>query len=129
MDANTTTQGHRSIVAETIVQLVRRSRFDLSSEKKLQADLEEALKREGIAYEREKRLSGRDIPDFFIDGVVVECKMHKKAQKMAIFKQLSRYAEHVDVKAIVLASNVPMGLPKEINGKPLYAASLSTGWL
>jgi hypothetical protein len=42
---------------------------------------------------------------------------------------LCRYAEHPEVKALILASNVSMGLPEEINGKPVFAASLSAGWI
>uniref|UniRef100_UPI0023F83B2E hypothetical protein n=1 Tax=Caballeronia sp. BR00000012568055 TaxID=2918761 RepID=UPI0023F83B2E len=62
-------------------------------------------------------------------GVAVECKMRNKARKIDIYKQLERYASHAEVTAIVLASNVAMGLPAEINGKAIYAASLSRGWI
>lgn len=113
-----------------VVRLVQRSRFDLSSEKHLQADVEAALHDAGIDFEREKRLSQRDIPDFFLSGgVILECKMRNKSRKIEIFKQLQRYASHPEVSAIILASNVAMGLPPEIDGKPVYAASLSHGWL
>jgi hypothetical protein len=116
--------------AELIVRLLQQCRFDLSTEKRLQADVETALTDSGIAFEREKHLSARDIPDFFVEGgIVVECKMRNKSKKTAIFDQLCRYAEHPEVSALILASNVSMGLPSEIDGKPLYAASLSRGWL
>lgn len=117
------------ISAPDLVRLIQSCRFDLSTEKHLQADVESALRDAGIPFEREKALSVRDIPDFMVGGVVIECKMRNKARKMAIFQQLSRYAEHADVESIILASNLVMGLPAEINGKPLYAASLSKGWL
>lgn len=113
-----------------IVRLLQRCRLDLSSEKHLQEGIEHALTDSGIAFEREKRLSQKDIPDFLVEGgIVIECKMRKKARKIAIFQQLSRYAEHHEVSAIILAANLSMGLPPEINGKPVYAASLSAGWL
>lgn len=113
-----------------IVRLLERHQFDLSTEKHLQSGVEEALSTAGFAFEREKRLSDRDIPDFLVvGGVVVECKMRNKARKIDVFKQIERYASHVDVSAIVLASNMVMGLPPEINGKPVYAASLSRGWI
>jgi hypothetical protein len=60
---------------------------------------------------------------------VIECKMHGKSRKMEVFRQLSRYAAHADVTAIVLASNMSIGLPPDIAGKPLYSASISRGWL
>lgn len=115
--------------ANRIVRLIQSHRLDLSNEKKLQADIEQVLLAAGIAFERESRLSATDIPDFLTgDGVLIECKMHG-APKMAIYRQLRRYASHRDVKAMVLASNVSMGLPREIAGKPMYAASLSRGWI
>lgn len=117
------------VVAE-VIRLVQRSRLDLSSEKHLQEDVAQMLLAAGIAYEREKRLSAKDIPDFLIGGgVVVECKMRNKSKKMDIFKQLARYATYPEVTAIILASNVSMGLPPEVEGKPLFAASLSHGWI
>lgn len=118
-----------SVVAD-VIRLVQRSRLDLSSEKHLQEGVAEVLKAAGIAYEREKRLSPKDIPDFLITGgVVVECKMRNKSKKMDIFRQLVRYATYPEVTAIILASNVTMGLPPELEGKPLFAASLSHGWI
>lgn len=117
------------VVAE-VIRLVQRSRLDLSSEKHLQEDMAKVLQAAGIAYEREKRLSAKDIPDFLIaSGVVVECKMRNKSKKMDIFKQLERYATYPEVTAIILASNVTMGLPPVIQGKPVYTASLSHGWI
>ncbi|WP_321967211.1 hypothetical protein [Burkholderia cepacia] len=120
----------KTYAPEQIVRLLQRYRFDLSTEKHLQADIEDAFRAEGIEFEREKRLSDSDILDFFVrGGVVVECKMRNKARKIEIFKQISRYAEHEDVTAIILASNVAMGLPSAISGKPVFAASLSRGWI
>jgi len=115
--------------AQDIVRLIRRIRVDLSTEKRMQADIEQAFIAASIAFEREKRLSPEDIPDFLVQGgIVVECKV-KGARKMDIYQQLRRYAVHPDVTAIILASNVAMGLPGDIEGKPLYAANLSAGWL
>ncbi len=117
-------------VVADVIRLVQRSRLDLSSEKHLQEGVAEVLKAAGIAYEREKRLSPKDIPDFLIaGGVVVECKMRNKSKKMDIFRQLARYAAYPEVTAIIVASNVSMGLPPEIEGTPLFAASLSQGWI
>lgn len=115
---------------EQIVRLLHGHRFDLSTEKHLQEGVETAFKAAGVTFEREKRISPKDILDFLIaGGIAVECKMRNKARKIDIFKQISRYAESPDVTAIVLASNIAMGLPAEINGKPVYAASLSRGWI
>lgn len=112
-----------------IVRLIQRHRFDLSTEKHVQAQVAEMLTAEQIAFEREKRLSALDIPDFLVaEGIVIECKM-RGARKMDIYKQLRRYATYTEVTALILVSNLAMGLPPEINGKPVYAASLSRGWI
>lgn len=115
--------------AAMVVRLIQRLRLDLSSEKQVQAQIEEALTTQNIGFEREKRLSAQDIPDFLLTGgIVVECKM-RGARKMDIYRQLSRYATYPEVRALILASNLVMGLPPEINGKPVFAASLSRGWI
>jgi len=78
----------------------------------------------------EKRLNATDIPDFFIEGgIAVECKMKDKAKKMAVYAQVRRYAGHPEVKAIILATNISMGFPEQIEGKPVFLASLSAGWM
>lgn len=120
----------KPVTAIDIVRLLRSCRFDLSTEKHLQDDVEKAFTAQGIPFEREKRLSPEDIPDFLVAGsIVVECKMRNKSRKIAIYNQLTRYAKSDQVTDIILASNVSMGLPEEIKGKPVYAASLSAGWL
>ncbi|ODP35094.1 hypothetical protein [Pandoraea sp. ISTKB] len=125
-----TTQQQEPEPAIALVRLLQQHRFDLSTEKHLQAEIEDVLLKAGITFEREKRLSAGDIPDFLVaGGVVVECKIRDKSRKIEVFKQLQRYAQHPSVSAIVLASNMAMGLPPDINGKPVYAASLSRGWI
>lgn len=115
--------------AVALVRLIQRQRFDLSTEKRLQAELAEVLTKEGIDFEREKSLSEQDIPDFVIaGGIVIECKV-RGARKMDVYRQLCRYAALPAVSVIILASNIAMGLPPEIAGKPLYAAALSRGWI
>ena len=112
-----------------LVRLIQSGRCDLSTEKRLQADIEDLLTKASIEFTREARLSDQDIPDFLVrGGVAIECKM-RGAKKMDIYRQLCRYAEHESVTAIILASNIAMGLPSHLNGKPLVQASLSRGWL
>lgn len=115
--------------ASEIVGLIRRHRLDLSDEKTTQVQLASIFTDHGIVFEREKRLTGRDIVDFLIqDGVAVEVKLHG-AKKMSVFRQLRRYAAHSEVNALVLVTNLSMGLPPEIDGKPVYYASLGEAWL
>lgn len=111
-----------------ILHILSSARLDLSDEKRTQNDVAEILTRHGIAFAREYRLSQADIPDFMIGAIAVEIKI-KGARKKDIFKQISRYAAHDSVDVIILATNVTMGLPAQINGKPIYFASLGRAWL
>src|SRR4051812_24817436 len=108
---------------ETIVGLIRSTRLDLSSEKRAQADLEEAFKRAGIAFEREVRLTDLEIVDFMVEGIGIELKL-RQAGKKAVYKQLCRYARHPRVESLLLASNLSMGLPPSIEGKDAYFVKL-----
>lgn len=103
-------------------------RLSLSDEKKTQTEIADAFDECGISYEREFRLSGKDIIDFMIDGRIgIEIKI--KGSRMAIFRQVERYAEHDAVKELILVTNVPTGFPKEVNGKPVYVLNLAKAWL
>lgn len=118
-----------TLTGADIVRLVQSRRLSLSDEKATQADLECALTEAGIPFEREKRLSAADIVDFLVDGrIAVECKLRGN-QKMAVFKQLRRYAGLATVQELVLVTNLSMGLPPAIEGKPAYYASLGRAWL
>ena len=114
--------------ATALAGLIRRARLDLSTEKHAQADLERALKQAAIAYEREVTLAPGDIVDFLVDGVALEVKL-RGIGKRRIFKQLERYAGAERVRAVMLASNISMGLPPEIAGKDAYFVSLGQAWL
>jgi hypothetical protein len=114
--------------AAFIARILETRRFTLGDEKLLQAEMAEFFAAEHFAVEREKALGDGDICDFFIAGqVAVEVKI--KGARRAIFRQCRRYCAHDEVKALVLATNIAMGLPKLINGKPTFVASLGAGWL
>ncbi|MDP3417903.1 hypothetical protein [Falsiroseomonas sp.] len=108
---------------------IAKARIDLSDEKEAQRQIGEALTSAGIEFRREVPLSRRDRPDFFLDaaGLAIEVKL--RAGKMDIWRQLSRYAEHDRVLALMLVSNTSVALPSEIAGKPLYFISLGRAWL
>ena len=123
----------------TLVRLLSRTRVDLSTEKGMQSGIGVALASAGIPFEREHRLSAENITDFLIpcpralaQWIAVECKLKGRGggpRKIDVYRQIERYTRHPEVAAIILASNLTMGLPAEIRGKPVYAASLSKGWL
>lgn len=73
--------------AVDLVRILQRHRFDLSTEKRLQAEVAKVLAGAGICFEREKHLSDSDIPDFVVEeGIVIECKM-RGARKIDVYKQ------------------------------------------
>lgn len=111
-----------------LIELLKAARLDVSDEKRTQRDMAEVFDGRGIEYQREVRLSKADIVDFMVHGIALEVKL-KGANKRDVFRQLERYAEHESVNALVLASNITMGLPTEINGKPIYFIHLGRGWL
>jgi hypothetical protein len=117
---------------QTIVDLLARGRFPLSSEKECQAEIEVWL-RDGlpeVEILREHRLSDRDRPDFFVTvgGVAIEVKIGGRGQsRTGIVRQLARYAEHDQVEAIILATGVSI-LPFRLS-KPVHFVSLGRAWL
>jgi hypothetical protein len=112
---------------ESIVAALNHSRFLLHDEKDLQQQMEKRLSDCGIVFSREHRLDARSIPDFYIDGIVVEVKI--KGNPKSIYKQCQRYAQFDEVKAILLVTNKSIGWPEEINGKPAYFLNLGRAWL
>jgi hypothetical protein len=116
-----------ALVIKTLVEV---SRVSTTTEKKAQADLAALFTRLEYRCEREHKLSAEDTPDFYLPdiGLVIEVKI-RGAQKMAVYRQLERYAEHDIVQAVMLITSLAMGLPPAINGKPTYYASLGKGWL
>lgn len=56
--------------AQAIVRLIQSGRFDLSSEKRLQSDIETLFLAKGVDFQREARLGDGDIPDFSLRGVL-----------------------------------------------------------
>lgn len=112
---------------EAIQRVLSLARFPLNSEKDLQAAIEMHLAYSGVDFSREHNLGGGDIVDFMIGGVAVEVKI--KGSRRAIFRQCERYASHESVEAILLVTNVAMGFPAELRGKPTAVLNLGRAWL
>lgn len=114
-----------------LLRFLSRQRLKTSDEKTAQADLADLLEDAGYEFEREKRLSDKDIPDFVVklgaQQVVIELKI--KAQRKSIYRQLERYAQHSDIDALILYTATAMHLPEKINEKPAFVASMGAGWL
>lgn len=113
---------------EDFVRFIARRRFTLADESALQREIAAELEQAGAAYEREVRLSSSDRVDFMLPGnIAVEIKL--KGQRRAVFRQCERYVAHDNVRGLILVTNLTMGFPQEINGKPCWVASLGRAWL
>ena len=113
-----------------IFKALSKHRFVLSDEKRLQLEIEHVFNSEGILFNREFFLDKekKDIIDFLIDGRVgVEVKI--KCNKRAMYKQLLRYSESEHVESLILVTGTNTGMPKELNGKPVYILNISRAWL
>lgn len=111
-----------------LIDLLRAAKIDLSSEKRAQADVERVLTDAGISFDREVPLTPTDIVDFMVQGVALELKL-RGARKKQVYRQLCRYARHPQVETLLLASNMSMGLPVQIEGKDAYFVKLGEAWL
>ncbi|MER9768948.1 hypothetical protein NKJ09_23120 [Mesorhizobium sp. M0189] len=115
------------MTVQQIMALLAKLRLPLSDEKRLQAAIADEFTLADIHHEREVRLSPADVIDFMSGQVGIEVKI--KGSKRAIYHQVERYAQHDALKELILVSNVAMGFPPEINGKPVYFHNLAKAWL
>lgn len=114
-----------------LIDFLQRQRLDAAREKRAQAQLNDALTAEGWTFEREYPLGEHGIVDFLVsvDGYRVALELKARAQRMRIYRQLERYAEHEDVDCLLLLTGTAMALPATINDKPAGVISLGGGWL
>lgn len=119
------------IEIQKLLFFLSKQRIQSSDEKTAQTGLADLLQGAGYKFEREKRLSEKDIPDFVVtlgaNKVVIELKI--KAQRKSIYRQLERYAQHNAIDALILFTATAMHLPEHINEKPAFVASMGAGWL
>lgn len=117
-----------TLTAARLLPMLRGQRFPLHNEKELQLHLSLYLAGLGIAHEREKTLSKKDIIDFYFPGGLgVELKLN--GGKSAIYRQCERYCRSEEIKELLLITNKQLGLPPLIEGKPTHIFNLGLGWL
>ncbi len=104
--------------AEAICTLLRSYRFACTREAELQDAIERVLVDAGYPVVREKRLSRKDRPDFYVEGVAIEVKVDGSLTE--VVRQLFRYADHPAVQALVLVTprSSHTRVPSTICGKP-----------
>lgn len=116
---------NESLLAD-IQKAIKGKKLDLSNEKRLQGQLEEAFSNANIDFIREYKLSQKDIIDFYIVScsIGLEIKIQSKANAMSIYRQLERYATSDEIKTLLLITNKAISLPDSINNKPIYILRL-----
>ncbi|MCH7421259.1 hypothetical protein [Shewanella sp. MM_2022_3] len=116
---------------ENVISFISKCRINAVVEKQAQADIEAKLDDSNFKFEREYRLSERDIVDFVVhtDTGLIAIELKIKAQRMSIYRQLCRYAKHDEVAAVVLLTGTAMNLPALIENKPAAVISLGEAWL
>lgn len=106
-----------------ITSALRRARLPLGNEAALQEAIGRALERAGVAFEREARISAADRIDFLATGGIgIEAKA--RYPRRAIYRQLERYAQQDAIASLILVTGTAIGLPAQINGKPIYHVSI-----
>jgi dihydrodipicolinate synthase/N-acetylneuraminate lyase len=111
-------------VADIVAALAGRS-FRFADEAQLQAGIAEALGADGIAFEREARLDGKNRIDFLIGRVGVEVKVGGSLTDVTT--QLMRYAARDEIDELVLVTSRLRHdrMPLKLNGKSLTVVTLA----
>lgn len=111
-----------------ILSLLRRSRLDITNEKRLQNQISDLFKLYGVPILKEYRTE-YGIIDFFLpeSGVGLEIKI--KGRPIDVLKQLERYAKVDEIKILVLITSKSFSMPQTVNEKPLYVLNISQSWL
>lgn len=88
---------------QQLVDTLGSYQFNFNNERQLQDGIEEILRAEGHAYQREVRLNARDRIDFLVETVGIEVKVAGSA--VHLLNQLARYAEHDEVGSLLVVTN------------------------
>lgn len=110
-----------------ILRILSGYKFSLSSEKILQEEICSVLESNSISFEREVKLSSDSFIDFLLSDIGVEVKI--KGTAAGIYRQLTKYCASEKINAVILLTNRSMGVPTQINNKPVYVVHLGEKWL
>lgn len=110
---------------DTLLRSLRRAPTEIA----LQSAIAATFEADGLSFEREVRLSDRDIIDFLVGGVGVEVKIDGSLS--AVTRQLHRYAQSDRVALLVLVTTRMRhrAVPRELNGKRVDVVHLIGGSL
>lgn len=110
-----------------IAAILSRKRFTLSTEKDVQAEIDQVLRATVPEHKREVVLDDKNTIDFMVGTIGIEVKI--KGNKSAIFKQLQRYAEFDEINELIFVTSKAVGIPPTLNNKSIYVVNMSKAWL
>ena len=99
----------------------------LPGEYDLHALIAAALEADGIEFSHEYRLAPRCRIDFKAGSVGIEVKKGRPNAR-ELERQLRRYLESEELKALVVVMQRAVYVPERIAGKPVYLISLNRLW-
>ncbi len=112
--------------AEDLADLLKKYRLRWSREKDLQDGVEQVLRCEDVPFVREYCFDAANRVDFWLPdfGIALEIKIKGSLTDVAL--QLSRYAEFIEVREILLLTAVRAhaSVPRRINNKPIVVESV-----
>ena len=112
---------------DEIAKLLSRHRFLIGSETTVQNQVANVFDEAGIIYEREHRLDRKNRIDFLAGSTGIEVKI--KGAKRGIYRQIKRYCDFDQISEIILLTGVAVGMPKQINSRPIRVVSLGAAWI
>lgn len=86
-----------------------------------------ALEAAGFAAQHEARLAPRCRIDFMVGDVGIEIKKNRPVRS-ALLRQLTRYAQCPQVRALLVIAPRGVDMPKTIEGKPVRMIALERLW-
>lgn len=116
--------------AVEVAELLARYRIFGAAEAVVQAQIEQALRQEGVAFQREVEIAPGDRIDFMVGSVGIEVKI--KGNRAPIIRQLARYIGNDRVDEIILAATsrkILASVPDEIIGMAVTKHLLQGGIL
>jgi len=119
----------RNAQFERILSALRAVRLHQAglSEAEIHDQLCASLVKAEIAHRREHRFAPHCRADIWIDGFVVEVKRERPG-RAALLAQISRYAAQPASRGIIVVLERSIGVPSEIQGKPVAVVSLNAAW-
>lgn len=121
-----------SEVEKVLMHLVMAGRIHplyFTTEPQMHEEVARLLVRLKLVFEWEKVLGPGVRLDFFLpaSAVAIECKVEPKRGE--VLRQIKRYAERPEVKAVVLMCRRPIDLPETLSGKRVQCVALWRGGL